>query len=338
MPMTFFVVELTIRPFNPPLSLAAEVLGWEVQTCSDTMIFKVKLNAIVVLGKWLQFLHKACSNVCLEEISSVVSSNAFSIEEWISKFGEASPIFDDLQSCLSTQQGEMFPFKMLLYDAKIPPLIFNIQRFHANTEQTKDISEHSVGFLLKLLEDLKKLDDCVTIVHDLKLKSFADFQKAYEIGSEHILTMVELIRNVSDCNEYHDITITSARVTTKQDVAKNKLSTVMYEEEKECISGNLEAARDHSNIIDTFWEDYFGEVALIENKAHETFLNQYMVGCSVILPYRMVKMKPRTMKKIVLPRAMPTDALVEEFRENHSYESVDGKELKPSLIPHSPLA
>lgn len=36
-------------------------------------------------------------------------------------------------------------------------------------------------------------------------------------------------------------------------------------------------------------------------------------------------------------RAMPMESLVEEFRENNSYESFDGKDLKPSLIPRSPL-
>jgi kinesin family member 11 len=35
-------------------------------------------------------------------------------------------------------------------------------------------------------------------------------------------------------------------------------------------------------------------------------------------------------------RAMPMDALMNEFRENHPYES--SKEPKPSLIPRSPLA
>jgi len=36
-------------------------------------------------------------------------------------------------------------------------------------------------------------------------------------------------------------------------------------------------------------------------------------------------------------RAMPMETLLEEFRENHSYDSFDVKELKPSLIPRSPL-
>lgn len=37
-------------------------------------------------------------------------------------------------------------------------------------------------------------------------------------------------------------------------------------------------------------------------------------------------------------RSLPMEALLEEFRENNSYESCDVKELKPSLIPRSPLS
>ena len=36
-------------------------------------------------------------------------------------------------------------------------------------------------------------------------------------------------------------------------------------------------------------------------------------------------------------RAMPVENLLDEFRENNSYESFEVKELKPSLIPRSPL-
>lgn len=37
-------------------------------------------------------------------------------------------------------------------------------------------------------------------------------------------------------------------------------------------------------------------------------------------------------------RSLPMETLLEEFRENNSYESFDAKELKPSLIPRSPLS
>jgi len=34
---------------------------------------------------------------------------------------------------------------------------------------------------------------------------------------------------------------------------------------------------------------------------------------------------------------MPVENLLDEFRENNTYESFEVKELKPSLIPRSPL-
>lgn len=37
-------------------------------------------------------------------------------------------------------------------------------------------------------------------------------------------------------------------------------------------------------------------------------------------------------------RSLPMETLIEEFRENNTYESFDVKELKPSLIPRSPLS
>lgn len=37
-------------------------------------------------------------------------------------------------------------------------------------------------------------------------------------------------------------------------------------------------------------------------------------------------------------RALPMESLLEEFQENNSFESFQGKEVKPSLIPRSPLS
>ncbi|KAH7512183.1 hypothetical protein FEM48_Zijuj12G0063400 [Ziziphus jujuba var. spinosa] len=394
-------------------------------------------------------LHKASSNASLEEISSLAAANAHSIEEFLeSNSSKASSIFDDLQSCLSTQQGEMAVFARELR-----------QRFHASIEQTKSISEYSQGFLHKLLQESKILEDHVTTVNDFKMKSIDEFQKAYEeqskshaenliasitnlisnhscqqkemvyakldglrdsaiadkaffdshissvvgitsdakrkwqsfsaqaekdakdgedysaakhcrmevllqqcvstadsafkhlkrtqetvneIESKNVLTLAEHIRNASDCNEQHDVEITSARVAAEEDVAKNAEDFLqhvngMYAEERGSISAILDAVRDHSNTIETFREDHSGQAASIEKKAQETFRNQYMdYDPSGTTPTRSEQDIP-CKKTIESLRAMPMEALVEEFRENHSYDSFDGKELKPSLIPRSPL-
>ncbi|RYQ83440.1 hypothetical protein Ahy_B10g102123 isoform E [Arachis hypogaea] len=56
-------------------------------------------------------LHKASSDGVLEELSSLISSNGRSIQEFLeSEATQAGEIFDELQSSLSTQQGELAVF------------------------------------------------------------------------------------------------------------------------------------------------------------------------------------------------------------------------------------
>ncbi|XP_021819900.1 kinesin-like protein KIN-5C [Prunus avium] len=394
-------------------------------------------------------LHKASSNAALEEISSLASSNATSVEEFLaSDAGEAASIFEDLQSGLSTQQGEMVAFAKELK-----------QRFHSSIKQTKDISEYSQGFLHKLLEESKRFEDHVVQTSDIKMNSIAEFQKAYEeqsksdaekliadisslvsihicrqkemvdsklvgfresaiadksfmdghvssmeviatdakrkwmefsmqaendakdgadysaakhcrmevllqksvstvdlafehwkrtqmsvndMGNKHVSAMVSLIRNASDCNEQHDVEINSVRAAVEQDVAKNSEDVIqhvdcVHEQERESISEILENIKAHSNTLETFREDHSGQAASIEERARDTFQNQYAdYEPSGSTPE---KTEPEVPSKGTIEslRAMPMEALVEEFRENHSYESFDVKELKPSLIPRSPL-
>ncbi|GMN39448.1 hypothetical protein TIFTF001_008676 [Ficus carica] len=394
-------------------------------------------------------LHKASSDAGLEEISSLASSNAKSIEEFLlSEAGKASLIFEDLQSSLSTQQGEMTVYARELR-----------QRFNATAEQLKDISECSQGFLRKLFDERKKLESHVVEVNETKMKTIAEFQKAYEeqsksdaekliadisslvtnhicrqkemvdarlvgfresaiaekefldghvssmegitndakrkwqsfstqaendskdgadysaakhcrmevllqqcvstansafkhwtmtqesvneIGAKHVSAISELISNASEANEQHDVEISSARVAAEQDVARDiedvlQLVDSVSKQEQESISGVLETVGAHLSTLENFREEHSGHATSIEEKAQETFLNQYMdyepsgntpVRCEQDIPSK------GTIESL---RAMPMEALLEEFRENHSYESFDGKDLKPSLIPRSPL-
>ncbi|KAM2893222.1 hypothetical protein FF1_008605 [Malus domestica] len=394
-------------------------------------------------------LHKASSNAGLEEISCLASSNVQSVEEFLtSEAGEAATIFEDLQSGLSTQQGEMTAFAKELK-----------QRFNSSIEQIKDISEYSQGFLHKLLEESKRLEDHVGQTNDIKLNSIAEFQKAYEeqsksdaekliadisslvsihmcrqkemvdaklvgfkesaiadkyfmdghvssmegittdakrkwlefsmqaendakdgvdysaakhcrmevilqksvstadtalehwkktqesvndMGNKHVSAMLSLIRNASDSNEQHDVEINSVRAAVEQDVAKNTDDVLQHvdsvrEQEQESISKILETIKAHTNTLETFRESHSGQAVSIEERARETFQNHYLdYEPSGSTPE---KSEPEVPSKGTIEslRAMPMEALVEEFRENNSYESFDVKELKPSLIPRTPL-
>ncbi|KAK7284846.1 hypothetical protein RJT34_19599 [Clitoria ternatea] len=395
-------------------------------------------------------LHKASSDASLEELSSAISSNGYSIEEFLaSEATEAGTIFDDLQSSLSTQRGELAQFARELR-----------HRYNLSIEQIKDISERSEEFVDKLLGESRKLEEYASQSDEMQIKSIDDFRKAYEeqsrsdtekliadmtslvsdhirrqmdlvdaklvdlreggirnksfldnhvssmgdivtlakrkwqafctqaekdvkdaadysaakhcrmeilmqqsvdtglsafehakrthgavneMGTKHISATESLIRNAIDSNLQHVVEVNSARGAAEGDVAKNSEDILEHvdvtsEQERECIVGVLNIGRTHAKRLEAFREDHAGQAASIEQKASETFQQEYRdyepngstpVRCEHDVP---------TKGTIESLRTLPMEALLEEFRENHPYESSDVKELKPSLIPRSPLS
>ncbi|KAJ6300219.1 hypothetical protein OIU76_021089 [Salix suchowensis] len=394
-------------------------------------------------------LHKAGSIAGLEEISLLASSSAQTIKDHLaSEAGQVSSIFDELQNTLSTHQGEVALFAREMR-----------QRFHVSSEQRKEVSEYMNGFLDKILEQCKSLENHAVQADAVQMKNIADFQKAYEeqsksdaeklvadinnlvsnhlqrqkdlvdarlvdlretatgnkavldghvssmeyvstdakrkwqefsmqtendakdiadysvtkhcrmesllqqcvstagsafkhwektldsvneMGNNHVSELVSLTRYASDSIEQHDMEVGNARVTAEQDVVKNSEDVLNHidglsEEEQGSVSKILEAVKAHSNTLETFREDHSGEAAAIDDRAKETFEQQYMdyepTGAT---PSRSEPDLP-SKGTIESLRAMPVENLVDEFRENNSYESFEVKELKPSLIPRSPL-
>ncbi|KAG5243976.1 kinesin-related protein [Salix suchowensis] len=394
-------------------------------------------------------LHNASSIAGLEEISSLASSSTQSIKDYLgSEAGQAASIFDDLQSSLSTHQGEVALFAREMR-----------QRFLVSSEKRKEVSEYMSGFLDKILEQCKSLENHAVQADAIQMKNITDFQEAYEeqsksnaeklvadinnlvsnhlllqkelvdarlvdlretatgnkafldvhvssmecvstdakrkwqefsmqaddgakdiadysaakhcrlesllqqcvstagsafehwqkthdsvnnMGNNHVSELVLLTRNVSESIEQHDAEVDSARVTAEQDVAKNsedilKRIDSVSDVERGSVSKILDAVKAHANVLETFREDHSGKSAAIEDRAQETFEQRYMDYESTgTTP---VRIEPDVPSKgtIEALRAMPMENLLEEFRENNSYESMELKELKPSLIPRSPL-
>ncbi|XP_024636081.1 kinesin-like protein KIN-5C isoform X2 [Medicago truncatula] len=164
-----------------------------------------------------------------------------------------------------------------------------------------------------------------------------------EIGAKHISAAVSLIRYATDSNMQHDIEISSARITAEEDVMKNSDDVLqqfddMHVQERDSVSGMLNVVKTHVNTLETFREDHSRIATSIEEKASEICQKQYRdyepsgttpIRCELEVPSRAI---------IESLRSLPMETLVEEFRENNSNESFDIKELKPSLIPRSPLS
>ncbi|KAK7378809.1 hypothetical protein VNO80_04257 [Phaseolus coccineus] len=163
-----------------------------------------------------------------------------------------------------------------------------------------------------------------------------------EMGTKHISATESIVRNATDSNVQHVVEVNCARVAAEEDVAKNSEDLierfdVTSTQERECISGVLNVVRTHENTLETLREDHGGQAASIEHRASDTFRQQFRdyepTGTTPI------RCEPDVPTKVTIEslRSLPMESLLEEFRENNPYESSDVKELKPSLIPRSPL-
>ncbi|XP_059646666.1 kinesin-like protein KIN-5C [Cornus florida] len=186
------------------------------------------------------------------------------------------------------------------------------------------------------------LQQCVSTAESVFKHWKRTHESVNEMGSQHVSTMVSLVRNAFDSNEQHDTEICSARAAAEEDAANNSEDVIQFigresEQERGYISGILAAKKDHADTLDVLREDHSVQSACIEKKAVNTFQQQYTdYEPSGTTPTRC---EPEVPSKGTIEslRAMPMEALLEEFRENHSYESFEVKEPKPSLIPRSPL-
>ncbi|XP_011004114.1 PREDICTED: 125 kDa kinesin-related protein-like [Populus euphratica] len=214
------------------------------------------------------------------------------------------------------------------------------QEFSMQTENdAKDIADYSATKHCRM-ESL--LQQCVSTAGSAFKHWEKTLDSVNEMGNDHVSKLVSLTRNASDSIEQHDAEVGSARVTAEQDVAKNTEDVLKHidrvsEVEQGSVSNILEAVKAHSNTLETFREDHSGEAAAIDGRAKETFEQQYMdyepTGAT---PSRSEPDVP-SKGTIESLRAMPVENLLDEFRENNTYESFEVKELKPSLIPRSPL-
>ncbi|XP_051132208.1 kinesin-like protein KIN-5C [Andrographis paniculata] len=163
-------------------------------------------------------------------------------------------------------------------------------------------------------------------------------QSVNDTESQHASNITSSVRNMMEINEQHDTEIDSMRVTVEEDTAKNCEDLIhcfdaLSERERLSVSEIRTASRAHSETIDNLKRDHTQQAACIEQHSVRTFGQTYM-------DYEPTGDTP-TRQEVDIPskssieslRALPMETLQEEFQENHSFDSPQVKELKPSLIP-----
>ncbi|XP_039042768.1 kinesin-like protein KIN-5C [Hibiscus syriacus] len=214
------------------------------------------------------------------------------------------------------------------------------QAFVAQAENNaKDTADYSAA---KHCRTEELLQHCVSTAESA-FKHYKSTQKSVnEMGSKHVSDMVSLIRNATDANEQHDAEIDSARIVAEQDGLKNTDDTLQYidrmsVQEQGITRGIVDSIKAHSKSLETFQDDHSSQASSIKQSAEETFEQRYTdYETSGTTPIRSEQEVP-SKGTIESLRAMPMEALVEEYRENNSYKSFESKELKVPLIPRSPL-
>ncbi|XP_057949192.1 kinesin-like protein KIN-5C [Malania oleifera] len=187
------------------------------------------------------------------------------------------------------------------------------------------------------------LQQCVSTTETAQKNQKGMHESLCEMGSKHVSTMASFVRNALDSNEQHDAEVNSARVVAEHDTTKSSEDILQHfdnfsEQERGSISGILEIIKAHEKTLKLLGDDHSGQAAFVKQQAQDIFQQRYLdyeptgttpTRCEPDVPSK------GTIESL---RAMPMEALLEDFRDNHSFESFGLKELKPSLIPRSPLS
>nr|GMC88911.1 kinesin-like protein KIN-5C [Ipomoea batatas] len=208
-------------------------------------------------------------------------------------------------------------------------------------DYTKDSADFSAA---KHCRMEKLMQECVSNA-ETALKLWQTTRESInDMGSQHISTMDSLVSNIGDANNHHAMDFDSTRDAAEEDVKGSSDSIIqlvdgLSEQEKGCISNILSTASAQSETLDELQKDHSMQSTSIQQKACETFQQKYMeYEPTGNTPIRSEPDVPSN-GNIESLRAMPMEVLMEEFRENHSFDdSFKGKEQKPSLIPRSPFS
>ncbi|CAH1446927.1 unnamed protein product [Lactuca virosa] len=163
-----------------------------------------------------------------------------------------------------------------------------------------------------------------------------------EMGKKHVTQVNSCVKSGVESNEQHDVEISSLRATAEHDVLKNSenISTHFHgtsEEEREVVSSILETTKSQTKNLESLHKDHGTQSASIQQKSHDTFHQKYMdYEATGNTPVRSDTDVPSKMS-IESLRAMPMESLMEEFRENHSYEGKDSKISPATATTRPPL-
>ncbi|KAL9227692.1 hypothetical protein vseg_003350 [Gypsophila vaccaria] len=294
---------------------------------------KTQINSICEFQKVFEEQSKSDAEKLIADMTNLVTSHIRRQKEMVNaRLGDLTETAVANKSFLD---GHVSSVEGLTTDAKRKWQAFSVQAESSATDNADfSAAQHcSMEFLLQ-----KSVSTAETASKHLKTTHVS----VNETCRSQASAMVSLVKLVTESNGLHDSEISSARAAAEQDAVKSSEDLVhdlnrLLETQEGKVSGIFSSVNAQTNNIEAFREDHSGQAAGIEQEAQATFKQRYMdyeptgttpVRCEADVPSK------STIESLC---TMPMDDLLEEFRENHPYDSLDEKEIKQSLIPRSPL-
>ncbi|RLN04146.1 hypothetical protein C2845_PM13G25800 [Panicum miliaceum] len=178
-------------------------------------------------------------------------------------------------------------------------------------------------------------------VNDLSKKHVTEVEALVRQADYSSLPSVLNMRSQVENNEQHEVEIASSGAVAEEHAANSSKDITqdidhLLEESRKSSSRVVSTVEAHFAELQQLQENHSSQAAGINMHADKAFQSSYKdYEPTGETPVRSEPNLPckGTIESL---RAMPMETLVNEFRENHPYES--SKEPKQSLIPRSPLA
>ncbi|KAG0478624.1 hypothetical protein HPP92_013343 [Vanilla planifolia] len=167
------------------------------------------------------------------------------------------------------------------------------------------------------------LQQCVNTVDTASEQWKKVHASVSEMSTKHVKEMEALVRNAMETNEQHDAEVDTARLLADDD-AKMKSADVielfddLLQNEREAMSGVVEAIAGHSTCLKQLNEDHASLASDVNSCARTTFQQNYMVRLSTKRRDSLEVRSRRTKQGMIESlRTMPMDALLEGVQENN---------------------
>ncbi|CAM8933452.1 unnamed protein product [Rhodiola kirilowii] len=307
----------------------------ETQSLGDyaTKANDFQMNSLTDFQKAFEEQSKSSAKKLIDDVTNLLSNHFLSQNELVGT--RISGLREAAIGNKTFLDGHVSVLEGTTADAK--------RKWQEYSEQTENNCNEGADFsAAKHCRVEQLLQQCVNTAETARSHWKATQTSVTRLNSKHVFDMASLVRNVTESNEQHNIEVDSARTAAEDDITRSCEDLLhrvdsMSDQEQGYITEVMAVVQGHTSTLRELQESHSGQSTSILETTQETFEQRYMdYEPSGTTPARSEQDVPST-GTIESLRAIPIEALSEEFRENNSCLSVSEKEPKVSLIPRAPL-